>query len=82
MTTVLTAGNSDGSRSCDARCHEADPGTACECVCGGAYHACGSSTEATLRVQDDLLTGRLGPELQRAARDALGSHADQTVIPL
>jgi hypothetical protein len=27
---------------CDARCHEAAPGSDCECICGGDLHATGS----------------------------------------
>ncbi len=43
MTTVLSVGNSEGARRCDARCHDAEPGGVCDCVCGGRYHAAGSS---------------------------------------
>lgn len=80
MATVLSVGDSEGSRSCDSRCHEAEPGTSCACVCEGAYHACGSSTEATHRIQADLAAGRFGPELEAAARNALAWHADQALL--
>lgn len=40
MTTVLSVGNSDGSRNCDASCYNAT-GPKCECVCGGSNHGVG-----------------------------------------
>lgn len=39
--TLITVGNSEGARHCDARCYDADPTTPCECVCGGRNHGVG-----------------------------------------
>lgn len=37
---LMTVGNSEGERRCDARCYNAkEPG--CECVCGGKNHGAG-----------------------------------------
>ncbi len=35
-----------GLRACDLRCHSAVPGTPCDCICEGAYHAVGSTDDA------------------------------------
>lgn len=40
MTTLITVGNSEGERRCDARCYEAT-GPRCDCVCGGRNHGAG-----------------------------------------
>jgi hypothetical protein len=65
MTTLLTVGNSEGSRRCDAKCHEAkDPD--CDCVCGGRYHG-GGEQYARERVHQDIKDGRFGREVQLAA---------------
>ncbi len=40
MTTLLTVGNSEGQRRCDARCYDAEGG-ACDCCCGGKNHGVG-----------------------------------------
>ncbi len=40
MTTILTVGDSDGERRCDARCYSAK-GPDCECCCGGRNHSIG-----------------------------------------
>lgn len=58
MTTVLSVGNSEGERRCDARCHDARfPG--CDCVCGGKYHGAGASN-VVQRVGQDVLEGVFG----------------------
>lgn len=40
MTTMITVGNSEGSRRCDATCHDAKHDK-CVCVCGGRNHGVG-----------------------------------------
>jgi len=38
MTTIMTWGNSEGTKGrCDAKCHNAK-GSVCKCMCGGRYH--------------------------------------------
>lgn len=58
MTTLLIVGNSEGSRRCDAKCHEATEPD-CDCVCGGRYHGRGTQTAREL-IRADLLAGRFG----------------------
>lgn len=40
MTTLMTVGNSEGERRCDARCYEGT-GSDCDCICGGMNHGKG-----------------------------------------
>jgi hypothetical protein len=40
MATLITVGNSEGQRSCDAKCYDAT-GPQCDCVCGGRNHGVG-----------------------------------------
>jgi hypothetical protein len=40
-------------RDCDLRCHRAVPGTPCDCICRGAYHAVGSTDAATRKLIAD-----------------------------
>lgn len=38
MATIMTWGNSEGTKGrCDAKCHEA-AGPICECMCVGRFH--------------------------------------------
>lgn len=38
MTTIMSWGNSDGTKGlCDGKCHNAE-GTRCRCMCGGRFH--------------------------------------------
>lgn len=54
MATILSVGNSEGERRCDAKCHEAT-GPQCDCICGGAHHGVGSSMIAQQRMTKGLL---------------------------
>jgi hypothetical protein len=58
VTTLLVVGGSDGSRRCDAKCHEA-ASIDCDCVCGGRYHALGAQG-ALEQIRVDLL----GPDAE------------------
>jgi hypothetical protein len=40
MVTLITFGNSVGTRRCDARCHDATEPN-CDCICGGRNHGVG-----------------------------------------
>lgn len=40
MTTLLTVGNSEGQKRCDAKCYDAVGGH-CDCCCGGRNHGRG-----------------------------------------
>lgn len=43
MTTVLSYLNSNGDRGRrDAKCHNARPGSDCDCICQGKNHGAGS----------------------------------------
>lgn len=40
MTTLLSVGNSEGTRRCDARCYNAQH-SGCDCICRGKNHGAG-----------------------------------------
>jgi hypothetical protein len=52
MTTIIRAGNSDGTRRCDATCHNAI-GDECNCICRGRYH--GKQMQAQEMLTEDVL---------------------------
>jgi len=74
MTTLIIAGNSNGTRRCDARCHNA-ASVDCDCVCGGRYHGAGANAAAYLR--DDILEHVPGvlESFERRANELTGGHA-------
>jgi len=42
VTTAIAVYTSEGCVGrCDAKCHQAAPGTPCDCVCGGRLHSVG-----------------------------------------
>lgn len=42
MATVIAVYNSEGCVGrCDGKCHDAEPGSVCDCICGGINHAAG-----------------------------------------
>lgn len=47
MATIMTQGNSEGTRRCDGTCHNATK-PKCSCVCGGRYHGAGKQAQAML----------------------------------
>ncbi|MDA8122573.1 MAG: hypothetical protein M0Z38_08425 [Deltaproteobacteria bacterium] len=57
MTTLITVGNSEGKRRCDARCHDAKS-IDCDCVCGGMNHGKGEAAarENTQRFAEKILS--------------------------
>lgn len=57
MTTILAYGNSEGTRRCDARCHDATS-SECDCICGGRYHGRGL-TYAYEQLAADMAAGRV-----------------------
>jgi hypothetical protein len=65
VTTVLRVGNSEGSRRCDAKCHEAKSAE-CDCVCGGRYHGRGTAY-ALAFVEWDARAGVFGEEVRVVA---------------
>jgi hypothetical protein len=40
MVTLISFGNSEGQRRCDARCYDATGGE-CDCICAGKNHGAG-----------------------------------------
>jgi hypothetical protein len=49
MTTAIAVYNSSGVVGrCDAKCHEATPGTPCDCICGGRLHSASSAAVAEI----------------------------------
>ena len=52
MATLMTWGNSDGTKGrCDARCHDAKE-PECSCMCQGRYHGIGQEQAVSLHTQD------------------------------
>ena len=49
MPTLMTVGNGEGERRCDAKCYEAT-NSKCTCICGGMNHGVGLK-----RAQDNTL---------------------------
>jgi hypothetical protein len=46
--TIITQGNSDGTRRrCDSTCHKARR-PKCSCICGGRYHGAGNNAQEML----------------------------------
>jgi hypothetical protein len=62
MVTLLSVGNSEGERRCDARCHDATEPD-CDCICGGRYHGKGLQV-AREQVHQDAKDGRFGAEVK------------------
>jgi hypothetical protein len=61
----MVVGTGDSARRCDATCHDAR-GPRCSCICGGRYHGAGRAAQAQLVA--DVVDGKLGPELAKAAK--------------
>jgi hypothetical protein len=75
MATIMSGGGAmggpnGGDRRCDAKCHTATE-PECDCICGGAYHGCGSSAVAQERLTEEWL----GPDW----RERYGQIAQQPV---
>ena len=60
MVTLITVGNSEGDRRCDARCYDARYDT-CECCCGGVNHGAGrkQATQNTTDIANKVLKSTL-----------------------
>ena len=44
MSTLIAVYNSEGCVGrCDAKCYEAEPGSECDCICGGMNHGAGAA---------------------------------------
>lgn len=79
MTTILRVGNSEGTRRCDATCHNAKKPD-CVCCCGGRYHGKGEMAQEQL-TRDWLgdnwreMRQRLGAEgFEKAVLSTLGGY--------
>lgn len=73
MATIMSYSSSDGTRRCDARCHQATQ-PECECICGGRYHGCarGRSDGPRTVVEAELMHRGLD-------KDALSSEEKQRI---
>lgn len=69
MATLLTVGNSEGERRCDAKCYDAKaPG--CECCCGGANHGKGrAAAQANVEALARQSLARMAADGSMVARD-------------
>ncbi len=52
MPTLMTQGNSEGTRRGDATCHKAKK-PECACICGGRYHGCAADGSPPPRCLED-----------------------------
>ena len=78
MSTLMSAGGSDWSRRCDAKCYDAK-GPVCDCICGGKNHGKGKQQAQTDMERDfcaglDKAAERAGldPEVFRTMKVQLG----------
>jgi hypothetical protein len=62
MVTLLSVGNSEGERRCDARCHQATEPD-CDCICGGRYHGQGLQ-HARQQLGQDMRDGHFGEDIK------------------
>ena len=69
MVTVITVGNAECSRRCDAHCHEAGD-LDCECVCNGLFHgrayAPGGMAQAIAEASEDFLSSLRASKTENA----------------
>lgn len=72
--TIMTQGDSDGTRRCDATCHTARQ-PKCNCICGGRYHGRGSSAAAQEALTEDWL-GKDWRQQKAAVEAAGGNYAE------
>lgn len=72
MTTVFTAGSSEGERRCDAKCHDATAGD-CDCICGGRYHGVGKQVLDLVRA--DIEAGVVGRDPAITITEAVRQRA-------
>ncbi len=68
MTTIMSWGNSEGTKGrCDGKCHSAAGGV-CKCMCGGRYHGAarqpGGVEQAVRDTWEDAIQ-----EAEKKARD-------------
>ena len=62
MTTLIATSGALGTRRCDEKCHGAAPGTPCECICGGRYHAVGDFSTAQRMLTEEFFGRDKMPE--------------------
>ena len=62
--TLITIGNSEGSRRCDARCYDAK-GPDCDCICGGKNH--GKGLQVATKNTRDMIADWSEAEGERVA---------------
>jgi len=72
--TIMTQGNSEGTRRCDGTCHSARK-PKCSCICGGRYHGAGQ------KAQEMLTQDWLGNDWRekKAAIEATGGSLEAVV---
>lgn len=78
MTTLLTVGDSEGERRCDAKCHDATE-PHCRCVCQGRFHGRGHQA-AVEQLTGDLLSGRMGESAARVTREAIAQTTQKSLF--
>ena len=74
--TIMTQGNSEGTRRCTGTCHTAKK-PKCHCICNSRYHGVGSSEKA----QDMLTKDWLGDDWKekKAEIEAAGGSFEAVI---
>jgi len=72
MPTLMVMGDSETSRRCDAKCHNATT-PVCDCVCGGRYH--GQGKQASSMLKQDIKDGVWGGKVRDACEALLMENA-------
>lgn len=81
-SAIMVFGYGGGSRTCDATCHLAKK-SSCGCVCGGRYHAVGSTELARSMFAADAQTGAFGHTVKIGAQAFLPRRRSvRLTIPL
>lgn len=71
MTTVMSWGNSEGTKGrCDAKCHTAEKPD-CDCMCGGRYHGAANKEGGLERAVREHGEEVLTAAKERARREGL-----------
>ena len=80
--TIMTQGNSQGSRRCDGTCHNAKK-SHCACICGGRYHGKGKMAQELLTrdwLGDDWRDTKAAIEAQGGTLEAVVAKAFEGAV--
>jgi len=71
MTTIMTWGNSEGTKGrCDGKCHSAK-GSVCKCMCGGKFHGSANQLGGVEQAVKDSWEEAVQDAEQKAAAEGM-----------